>query len=332
MTAPPEPASMTVGEQEAGQTVAALVRRLVPQCPWSRARTLCRQGYVHVDGQAVLDPAARVEQGRVVEVRRRPEKAARDAREVTILSVDREVVVVDKPPGLNSVPFEPDERDTLQHRVQDQLRRRFGPSPPLRVVQRLDRDTTGVLVFARTRRAERALQVQFREHTVQRRYLGLALGEVRSATRRSHLVSDRGDGLRGSWRGSKPPRHAKEAVTHVEVLDVARVDASTWTAEGDGLVSLVSCRLETGRQHQIRIHLAESGHPLVGERVYVRDYRGGFVREFEPPKGRPLLHAHTLGFVHPQDDRLHRFESPLPDDFRRLIEALALKDPVAKDG
>jgi 23S rRNA pseudouridine1911/1915/1917 synthase len=138
--------------------------------------------------------------------------------------------------------------------------------------------------------------------------------------------------LRGSWSGRRPPASAKVAVTHVEVLSTVSVDVERWTESGGGRVSLVSCRLETGRQHQIRIHLAETGHPLVGEKVYIRDYAGGFVRGFEPGNGRPLLHAHTLGFVHPQDDRSCRFEAPLPADFRRLIEALGLPDPTGENG
>src|SRR5690606_6585461 len=134
---------------------------------------------------------------------------------------------------------------------------------------RLDKDTTGVVVFARSRRAERFLQTQFRAHTVERRYLGLALGDVRPASHRTFLVPNRGDGLRGSFHGAKLPPLARKAVTHVEVEQRFEVPAEL----ADGAlqtVTLVSSRLETGRQHQIRIHLAEAGHPLVGERVYIR--------------------------------------------------------------
>ena len=221
--------------------------------------------------------------------------------------------MVTKPAGMLSVPFDKRDRDTLQHWVSKAIRRRLKQHlPPVRVVQRLDKDTSGVLVFARTRRAERELQQQFRRHTVDRRYLALALGQVRSRKIRSVLVRDRGDGLRGSFRGrGKPPPNGREAITHVECLR---------TFEEHGLkVSLVSCRLETGRQHQIRIHLAEAGHPVVGEKVYVRDYRGSFVRGFE---GRTLLHAERLGFVHPADGRVRTFEVPVPDDFADLLDRL----------
>jgi 23S rRNA pseudouridine1911/1915/1917 synthase len=318
------PAEITAARS--GQTVAAVVREL-QGCSWSRARTLCHKGHVLVDGEVARDPAVRVQQGSVLHVRARG-SGTESVTLANLLAVDREVVVVVKPAGIDSVPYDSSARDTLQHRVQAELRRRFGPGPPLRVVQRLDRDTTGVMVFARTRRAERALQSQFRAHTVERRYLALALGEVTPRTHRSHLVADRGDGLRGSANPRCAP-DGKLAITHVDVLAVASVDPGHWVGPGPPRVSLVACRLETGRQHQIRIHLAEAGHPLVGERVYVRDHRGGAVLGFEPGHGRPLLHAERLGFVHPADDRMHRWAWPLPMDFADLLERLGVADPTA---
>jgi len=130
---------------------------------------------------------------------------------------------------------------------------------------------------------------------------------VPGGTLRSFLVENRGDGLRGSRRsaGRKPPAEGREAITHVEPVE--------------GLVgaTLVACRLETGRTHQIRIHLSESGHPLLGERVYVRDFRGPLL---EAP--RLMLHAAQLGFVHPATEREMRWEQPMPEDMRAVVERL----------
>jgi 23S rRNA pseudouridine1911/1915/1917 synthase len=117
-------------------------------------------------------------------------------------------------------------------------------------------------------------------------------------------MEDRGDGLRGSARG-RPPPSAREAITHVE-----RIEALAGA-------TLVGCRLETGRTHQIRIHLSESGHPIVGERVYVRGYAGPLI---EAP--RLMLHAAELGFVHPATQREMRWELPMPDDMRAVLERL----------
>jgi len=131
----------------------------------------------------------------------------------------------------------------------------------------------------------------------------------------SVLLRDRGDGLRGSYghfrrpRG-KPPEDAQRAVTHVRVLE--RLPRAT----------LVECMLETGRQHQIRIHLAEDGHPLIGERVYIRDFAGE-----QLPAPRPMLHARELGFVHPRSEQELMFSLDPPDDFLDCLEALREEAP-----
>jgi 23S rRNA pseudouridine1911/1915/1917 synthase len=162
------------------------------------------------------------------------------------------------------------------------------------------------VVFARNVPAARILAEQFRLHTTQRRYLAIAVGRVRQRTIESRLVRDRGDGRRGSGEGDD----GKVAITHVAPLE----------HYGDGY-TLVECRLETGRTHQIRIHLAESGHPLCGERVYASPARRGRqVDDSQAP--RVMLHAAELGFVHPVSGADLRFESPLPDDIRRVIARL----------
>src|SRR5262249_19568055 len=143
------------------------------------------------------------------------------------------------------------------------LRPRQGPPRRLRAVHRIDRETSGLMVFARTVDAERLLATQFRAHSLHRVYLAVALGDVRDQTFESYLVPDRGDGRRGSTNNRKL---GKRAVTHVKPVE--RLNGHT----------VVECRLETGRTHQIRIHLSEAGHPLCGDKVY----RGPF-------PGRPIL-------------------------------------------
>ncbi|MDP9122815.1 MAG: pseudouridine synthase, partial [Acidobacteriota bacterium] len=213
-----------------------------------------------------------------------------------------------------TVPFERDDRDTLLALTRVALRRRESQvgsqtgreakqPTTLRAVQRLDRETSGLVVFARTVPAQRHLQEQLGAHTVLRRYAALVHGALDDAIFDTLLLEDRGDGLRGSWgvfraaRGAAPPG-ARRAVTHVRAEKRLR-----------GATRVV-CELETGRQHQIRIHLAEAGYPLLGETVYNRDYRGPLL-----PAPRPMLHAQVLGFVHPRDGRNLRFEDPPPEDF-----------------
>jgi 23S rRNA pseudouridine1911/1915/1917 synthase len=147
---------------------------------------------------------------------------------------------------------------------------------------------------------------------VHRKYLAVAHGDVRSGTIRTFLVDNRGDGLRGSARGNPRtcPPGAREAVTRVERV------------ESFGVATLVACRLETGRTHQIRIHLSEAGHPVVGERVYVRGWHGGTV---EAP--RLMLHAAELGFLHPATERAVRWERSMPADMRAVLDRLRGGDP-----
>jgi len=182
-------------------------------------------------------------------------------------------------------------------------------------VHRLDRDTSGLMAFTRSALGKRELAARFRAHDVDRVYLAIAHGPVTEASIESDLVLDRGDGLRGSYghyrreRGP-PPREARHAITHVRPLE--RLRGAT----------LVECRLETGRQHQIRIHLAESGHPLVGETVYIRDYEGPRI-----DSARALLHARKLGFTHPRTGARLSWESEPPADFAAMLASLRHRDP-----
>ena len=225
---------------------------------------------------------------------------------------DRDVVVVDKPVGMLSVADEPGNKDTLADHTRTLLRRmgRHGVDAKLGVVHRLDRETSGLMMFARTAQAKRALAVQFREHTIDRVYHAIAHGAVAATRVDTYLLPDRGDGLRGShghFRRAKgdAPADAKRAVTHVRPIGALT------------RATLVECRLETGRQHQIRIHLSELGHPLVGERVYIRDYAGPTIEAV-----RPMLHARTLGFAHPRTGERMVFEREPPDDFQAMVESL----------
>jgi 23S rRNA pseudouridine1911/1915/1917 synthase len=320
----PEP-TVVIAADQAGQTVSAVVRALLGGLPWSRARALCSDGRVRLDGQPATDPAARVRVGQRLTVGAAGHRV-RDP-EIVLRYVDPDLVVVDKPAGLVTVPYAPDERDTLVHRAHAALRRREGGRhlPPLRVVQRLDKDTSGVLVLARTRRAERGLGEQLRCHDVHRLYLGLAYGRVVEATRDTWLVPDRGDGRRGSWRrGGEPPTTARRAITHVAVRERFSGDGMAWRPDDAPCpgVTLVACTLETGRQHQIRIHLGEQGTPLVGEKVYDRDYHGPRLQGFADGDGRPMLHAAELGFLHPTRDVPMRFACDLPSDFDDLARRL----------
>lgn len=290
---------------------------------WGTARAWIASGKVRVAGEVVTEPSARVRAGQTLDFDERARRSTKDAAEAAIVYVDAHIVVVAKPPGVSTVPYEgsmtrasspTSERDALDARVRAWLSRstraagRRDMRPNLGIVHRLDKETSGLVVFTRTWLAKQRLAAQFRKHTVLRKYLAIAYGAVTSRTIRSFLVEDRGDGLRGSIRGAGRQasiRGAREAITHVEAIE--SLNGAT----------LVACRLETGRTHQIRIHMSEAGHPLVGERVYVRGWAGTPI-----PAPRLMLHASELGFVHPATEQAMCWEQPMPEDmcevWRRL--------------
>jgi len=294
-------------------TLSRVVREAVAGSSWNQARDLCKTGRVSVDGQTAVDPELRLRRGCVVEVDPVGRKLQKGALgEDRIVYLDNDVVVVNKPAGLLSVPFDKGDRDTLIDLTRVALRKRNATryDPELGIVHRIDVDTTGLLMFTRNLAAKRALQTQFRAHSVHRRYVALVHGALRDRSYDSLLIRDRGDGLRGSYGKFRmpkgpPPEDAQRAVTHVKLLEAL------------GGASLVECALETGRQHQIRIHLSEAGHALLGERVYIRDFDGTLLSA-----PRPMLHARELGFIHPRTEREMRFEVEPPADFQAVLKRL----------
>jgi len=279
------------------------LRELLPGKSWNEVRRLARTGKIFVNGVPLLDPVQLVAAGAEVELRQNAPRATRTPSlpKSAILYLDAHVVVVEKPPGISTVPYDENERGTLDQLVMETISER-GRRAPLGIVHRIDKETSGIVVFTRSMSAKLALKNQFRFHTVGRLYVAIAHGAVKSATIRSRLVQDRGDGRRGSTENEELGR---EAITHVKTLEKLRG------------ATLVECRLETGRTHQIRIHLSERGHPLVGERVYSKKYRGTLI---EAP--RLMLHARALSFEHPTTGKQLAFEQAMPADMQAVLTTL----------
>jgi len=281
---------------------------------------------VRVGGDLCLDGARRLKEGEAVEVLARPLPRPRHDHQVRLRHLDGDLVVVEKPSGISTVRHPSErawnaERKALSPTLEDMLPRLIvraenrpvkGPLPRLRIVQRLDKETSGLVVFARSVEAERGLGQQFKKHTVVRRYLAVVPGRMQGQRIESSLVRDRGDGRRGSLavNGQATLKgEGKVAITHVEVAE--RLPGYT----------VLHCRLETGRTHQIRIHLAELGHPICGEKVYTRDVRGNvFVDRSGAP--RLALHAAELGFVHPVRGEPLHWTMPLPPDLDEFVRRL----------
>jgi 23S rRNA pseudouridine1911/1915/1917 synthase len=321
--------SFVVAARETGRPLAAVLRGRL-RVSWSAARRLVRDRRIRLGGQPCVDPNRIVTAGQRVQVleargprgrtRARPPQTGQDpfGLRPTLRFVDAHVVVVDKPAGLTTMrhPQEAAEfgaraRRFLPPTLTDRLAGLLPPlgsgrRPRLRAVHRLDKETSGLVVLARTAEAEQHLGRQFRAHTIERRYLAVVRGRAQPGRIESFLVRDRGDGRRGS---TTQPGVGKRTVTHVRVL------------ERLGAYSVVECRLETGRTHQVRIHLGEAGTPLCGEKVYDRPLHGQPVPDGSGSP-RVALHAAVLGFDHPVTHKRMRWNSPLPADLGALVARL----------
>lgn len=322
-----------VAGEETGQTLAAVVRRHRSGCSWSQARRLILGRYVRLNDELCLDPARRVKLGDTILLRRSPEPMPKAYQgELHIRYLDDHLVVVEKPSGLNTVrhPAElqwsqkrrqlaPTLQDRVQWAIAARHRKKLHELPRLRIVHRIDKETSGLVVFARSALAERELGRQFQQHRVTRRYIALVPGAFSNRTIRSFLVRDRGDGRRGS---STVPGQGKEAITHIELVE--RLPG----------FSLLSCRLETGRTHQIRIHLAEAGHPVCGDRVYNRRLDGSIIAD-DSGTPRLFLHAAELGFLHPESGERMHWDMPLPEELEAVLLRLRdgrITDPSGRPG
>ncbi len=308
---------MFVTPELAGQTLAAVLRHHTPGASWSRVRAQVAKSAVMVNHVVCLDAARRIKAGDVIDIGSPRAQQRNLADQIRLLHVDHHLAVIDKPSGLTT-ERRPEERHwpakrkalqpTLDELLPELLSRRASPTAKrharsVTLVHRLDRDTSGVMVVARTAEAALGLTAQFRKHTADRVYRAVVVGHPGTVTIQSLLVRDRGDGLRGS--ADAPV--GKVAITHVR--EVERI----------GPFSVIECRLETGRTNQIRIHLAERVCPVCGEVKYNRRVDGTVIEDSSSAP-RLALHAAELGFLHPITQQPLRFLSPWPPELAALVQ------------
>ncbi len=264
-------------------------------------------GRIDLEGARCDEPGRMVEEGVEVAFFPNRPKARRVVRSgVRVLHEERHVLIVDKPAGLLTVPTVEKESDTLVNRVERYLTLRHGGRPFVGIVHRLDRDTSGALMFAKTPEALAEFKALFKVHDIERQYLAVVEGQVRreSGTVDVPLVVDTGEPRRAV---AHEPGEGVRAVTHYRVVE-----------RFGPVATLLACWLETGRTHQIRLHLSEIGHPVVGERVY----RHPEARRSKAQFRRQALHAQTLGFRDPITGREVRVEAPPPADLAALMTDL----------
>ncbi len=320
------PLLLVAGPAHEGMRTDRFLAEASPSLSRSRVKGLMEAGHVCRDGRPVRAPAEPVRPGMRFELIPPAPVAARPAAQAipfAILHEDESLLVLDKPAGLVVHPAPGNEDGTLVNALLahcgDDLPGIGGERRP-GIVHRLDKDTSGVMVVAKTEQALAALSEAFAARTIERSYLLLCWG-LPSPSQGS-LEGPIGRDPRDRKRMAVVARGGKAALTHYRTLHT-----------DGGAVSLVECRLATGRTHQIRVHFSQAGHPLVGDPVYLRRIPAAARLLPEPSRRvaldfpRQALHAAVLGFRHPATGQSLRFETPPPADFNDLQGVLLGRQP-----
>ena len=320
--------TIKIAAEEAGQRLDRVLAARIPALSRSRLKTLILDGQVTIAARTIRDPASHVNSGDTVTVTLPPPEPAKPAGEAIPLNIvyeDEALIVIDKPPGLVVHPAAGHAKGTLVNALiahcGDSLSGIGGVKRP-GIVHRLDKDTSGLMVVAKTDQAHRGLSAQFAnkaESELERGYLAFVWGTparpkgtIDAPLERHPHASDK----RAVREGG---RHA---VTHWQALERFA------GADGKPVASLLACTLETGRTHQIRVHLAHIGHPILGDETYSTGFKtkasllSPAARAALEALGRQALHAYRLSFQHPESAELLEFRSELPADLRRLRHAL----------
>ncbi len=345
-----------IDEELNGHSLASALKARLRGQSWGTVKKLIANRHVHVNGNLCVDEGRRLRTSDVVHVFEHPRAAVVTADQIRILYRDPHLLIVDKPAGVTTLRHaeernwpkqRKDKMPTLDELIQRvlilQMRqappsrtqpsrrgmrrrgsqpRRSSPPPHMirpprvRAVHRLDRDTSGLMVFALTPQAEQALIRQFKQHEIERTYRAVVHGHLdQPQTIESWFVRDRGDGLRGSSPLGRDAPNAQRAVTHIRPI------------ERIGDYTLIECRLETGRTHQIRIHLSEIGHRLCGEKLYTH----ALGQPPQPdPSGAPrhALHSGELRFIHPITGQTLHFKSDFPPELAAWIKRLRQRKSI----
>jgi 23S rRNA pseudouridine1911/1915/1917 synthase len=323
--------AVTVGDGDAGRRLDAWLAGAVPDLSRSRAKALIAGGSVAIGGATIEEPKRPVKPGERVTIDLPPPVPAEPEGELIPLSVvyeDDALIVIDKPAGLVVHPAAGNHTGTLVNALIAHCGASLsGIGGVMRpgIVHRLDKDTSGLLVVAKTDRAHRGLAAQFADHgrtgPLERGYLALAWGTPDRT--QGTIALPLGRSLRNREKIEVKRREGgREAITHYQV-------AETYGPAGlPPVATLVECRLETGRTHQIRVHLAAIGHPVIGDSTYGAGFATKVAllpesaRQLAADFPRQALHAYLLGFEHPVSGEEMHFESPIPADMAALAEAL----------
>jgi 23S rRNA pseudouridine1911/1915/1917 synthase len=267
----------------------------MPEKSRNNVKSILTHGQVQVERATVTQYNFLLQPGQVVRVNWSLIRDEKGKKGIKIVFEDQEIIVIDKPPGLLSIATDKEKIKTAYHYLTDHVRQKASSSR-IFIVHRLDRDTSGLMLFAKSEQSKLAMQEAWRNMVIERAYLALVQGRIKeeSGTIRSWLKENKNQVM----YSESIPGDGREAVTHFRVI------------RSSAKYSLLEVRLETGRKNQIRVHLQDIGHSIIGDRKY-----GSALN----PIGRLGLHAHILSFLHPASGRLLRFETEIPGKFHQLF-------------
>ena len=313
--------SFSVPGTDKGTRIDKWLAMVTGEITRSRLRSLLESGEVSVDNNTVCDPAYRVKSGQVVKLcipEASPASPIPQKIPLNIIFEDADIIVIDKPPGMVVHPAPGNRDNTLVNALLSHCGNSLAGIGGVRrpgIVHRLDKDTSGLLVAAKTEVAHLELSKQFAARKVRRTYRALiwgiplqSNGEIRGNIGRSPNNRKKMTVLKSG---------GKTAITKYRVQE-----------SYDTSCSLVQCQLKTGRTHQIRVHLAYIGHPVIGDPLYkgrqraLKNQLPDLAREFLTAFTRQALHAESLGFSHPITGQLLNYRCPLPSDFKQLLARL----------
>lgn len=336
------PIEIVIAADSPAERLDAALAKRITTISRSRLKTLIGEGRVTLDGATVKEASRKINAGARLVVDLPPAAPAEPEPEdipLDILHEDAEVVVVAKPAGLVVHPGAGNWSGTLVnallHHCKGTLSGIGGVERP-GIVHRLDKDTSGVMVVAKTDRAHQSLAAQFADHgrtgPLERAYYAVVWGVPKYAE--GTVTTEIGRDPKNRLAMAVVKSGGREAITHfrvVEVFGAPRKGMKAREVENATIASLIECRLETGRTHQIRVHMAEIGHPLLGDDLYGSGFRTKVEKlariapdaaEALAALKRQALHATLLVFEHPKTKKTMRFERPMPEDMERLVAAL----------
>lgn len=302
---------LTFSSDTAGTKLSQFLSDQIPHLSHTQAKLAIQNGLVSVNGTVQTDilSVCQPDEAILVDLRHGATPRARTRhtlRNIEIVYEDKDLIVVNKPAGILVHPTDESERGTLLELIHRYWRKGKKPHSYLKVVHRIDKETSGLVVFPKNALSHRLLSLQFKDHLVERTYTAIVHGHVRpeQGQYESFIVQETKHTKR---RGSSGEADVgKKAVTRYQV----RRYFPDYT--------LVDCWLETGRTHQIRIHFSEAGHPLLGEEVYISKE----LRRYQRFR-RQALHAGTLRFCHPSTGEMVDFSVDLPPDMTRFIQRMS---------